>query len=140
MSRLRRLRWPADERLPLTARDIMAVAAVIYGAAALVLVVVAFVLRGQAAARAPGVLEFLAASVLSLAFADSARRPPSPATWRLAIFYCSVSPAFALAQLGTRTAVPWPQLALGGFVGLLWFVYFSRRRTTYGLTPWWWSL
>jgi hypothetical protein len=140
VSRLRRLRWPADDRLPLAARDVMAVAAVIYGAAALVLVVVAFVLRGQAAARAPGVMELLAASVLSLGFADSARRPPSPATWRLAILYCTVSPAFALSQIGTRTAPPWPQLALGAFVGLLWFLYFSRRRATYGLAPWYWAL
>jgi len=136
VSRLGRLRWSADDPLPTLARDIMGVAALMYGVFGLALVIAAFIIRGLAAARGPGVLELGAFSALSLAFGFTTRCPPSPRWWWLATLYCGVSPALALSRIGSATGSRWPQLALGAFVGAIWFVYFARRRWTYGLAPW----
>jgi len=138
VSRVQGLRWPPDQELPLTARYIIALAALIFGAASVGVVVAAFVFRGQAAAWAPGVQQLAAAAGLSLAFAYSTRRSPSPAMWWFATLYCSASAVLAVGQIGSINAPRWPQLALGGFVGVLWILYFARRRETYGLAPWEW--
>jgi hypothetical protein len=138
VSRLRGLRWSADDPLPFVARDVMAVAALIYGLAGLSLVVGAFMNRGAAAAQGAGVLELGAIGLASLAFAGSSRRPPSPSSWWVATLYCSAMPALALARIGSANASRWPQLVLGAFVGVLGLVYFGRRRAAYGLAPWRW--
>jgi len=139
VSRVRRQRWSADDWLPTLARDIMGVAALIYGVFGLAIVIAAFIIRGIAAARGPGVLELGGFSALSLAFGFTTRCPPSPRWWWLATLYCGISPALALSRIGSATASRWPQLALGAFVGVIWFVYFARRRASYGLAPWRWS-
>jgi hypothetical protein len=138
VSRLRGDRWQYEEDLPLTARYIVSLAALIFGAAAVGVVIAAFVFRGQAAARAPGVLELALAAGLSLGFVYSTRRQQSPATWWYATLYCSVSAVLAVGQIGSVYATRWPQLAIGGFVGALWLLYFGRRREAYGMPPWTW--
>jgi hypothetical protein len=118
------------------ARDIMGWAALIYGVFGLALVIAAFVLRGLAAARAPGVIELTAVAAVSLAFGYSVRRPPVPPFWWLAMIYCGASPTLALTRIGGFTAPRWPQVVAGVVVGALWLLYFARRRPMYGLKPW----
>lgn len=136
VSRLRGERWPSDEQLPFTARYIIALAALIFGAAGVGVVLAAFTFRGPEAIGAPGVLELAAAAGVSLGFAYSTRRPPTPATWWLATLYCSASAVLAMGQIGTINAPRWPQLGVGAVVGVLWLLYFARRRPTYDLAPW----
>ena len=138
VSRPRGLRWSADDQLSLAARDIIAVAALIFGVAGVALVITAFVLRGPAAALEPGVLKLGGVIGASFAFAYSARRPPAPWTWWLAMVYCGISPVLALGQIGTTAIEYGPRLGLEVIVGLLWLLYFARRRATYGLAPWPW--
>jgi hypothetical protein len=131
-------RWPADVSLPLTGRYILGVAALVFGIAGGVLVILAFVHRGGAAVFDPGVLKLAAASALSLAFSDSSRRPPSAKHWWFALLYSAVLPPLALGQMGTITTAPVLLIALEIVVALLWLLYFARRRAAYGLKPWWW--
>jgi hypothetical protein len=137
-SRLQDQRWSADAELPLTARYVLGVAALIFGLAGGALVVLAFVHQGGAAAFDPGALKLAAASALSLAFYDSSRRPPSAKHWWFAMLYSGASAPLALGQFSTATTAPGPMILLEVIVGLLWLLYFARRRGAYRLKPWPW--
>ena len=138
VSSLRRSPWPSEDPLPTTARDILGFAALIFGVAGVALILLAATKRGLGTLADPATLQLAVATVLSLAYAISVRRPPSKVTWAIAMAYGAVAPVLALAPLGSGGAPQWPRLAAGGVLGLLWLVYFARRRAHYGLTPWGW--
>ena len=142
VSLLRKQRWPVDAELPMTARHVIGLAALIFGIAGSVLVILAVVNRGLAAAFNPDVLKLAAVSAVSIGFAASSRRPPSPWHWWFAMLYSGALPPLALSQMATSSTAPGPLIALEVVVGLLWLLYFARRRTAYGLRPgvklrWW---
>jgi hypothetical protein len=140
ISRARRDVWPGDEPLPTTARDILAFAAMIFGAAGLGIILFAMTKRGPAAVLDRRTLELAGTSLLSLVYALTARRPPSVATWAIAMLYGAVAPTLILAPLGGAGMPRWPRFAVGGAIGVLWVIYFARRRRNYELAPWRWLL
>ena len=142
VSRLQKQRWPVDAELPMTARHALSRAALIFGIVGSVLVILAVVNRGLAAAFNHDVLKLGAVSAVSIGFAASSNRPPSPWHWWFAMLYSGALPPLALSQLATASTAPGPLIALEVVVGLLWLLYFARRRTAYGLRPglklrWW---
>lgn len=140
ISRARRDVWPGDQPLPTTARDILAFAAMVFGVAGVGIILLAVTKRGPAAVLDLRTGELAGTSVLSLVYALTARRPPSAVAWAVAMLYGAVAPTLILAPLGGADMPRWPRYAIGGVVGLLWVIYFARRRGIYGLKPWRWLL
>ncbi len=129
-------RWPAGEPLPLSGRDFLAVIALlsgVVGVAALVIILV--FTEGQL----PGGMTLPAlglSTALAIVFGVSANRDLSPGSWTIAMMYSAIAPLASLVVAGDGRLWSLVTDTLALLSGLLWVLYFARRRATYGLPEW----
>lgn len=129
-------RWPEGQPLPLSGRDFLAVIALlsgVVGAAALVIILV-FTEGPLSGGMTLPVLGL--STALAIGFGVSANRDPSPGGWTIAMVYSAIAPLASLVVAGDGRLWSLVTDTLALLSGLLWLLYFARRRATYGLPEW----
>jgi hypothetical protein len=112
------------------------VVALLSGCLGLVLPIVVLVIPGLSVAAPLTLLALTLGAGVSVVFAVTANKPPSPLAWRVAMIYCALPPVVTVlsAFRGERSLEPFSALPV--LVSGLWLLYFARRRSMYGLPPW----
>jgi hypothetical protein len=136
LSRFRGQTWPHDRPLRLAGRDALGAIAVLAGGGGLLFFLYVVMFTTGALPDPLSIVALGAGAVVSLAFALSANRTPSPRTWRMAMAYCCLGPALTIFRMARGDSLDWPRGALSVAAGLLWALYFARRRPMYGLAAW----